>query len=411
MGIVYRLAARVVVWLGPEENDSDRAMTLIADLSDASKAPGAVEQLKSPTDPPFPPVFRLILRPWFDRLWIRQEIRLGNSQSMVLVGTQTLLWSQFCPGLKRLWLVMWQETSKHTELILRLGSLEGLLFAPPFLDFSNLRQHCGRTLCRDPRDRIYAVLSLLHGADRLEIRPDYTRSVKQVYLDVLRQHVCQSRDVGFLASCEWLEEPSLPSWVPDFKTRAKGLGEVLPEFHRAHGLVFGSDTAVLNGGRLRTTGGITNAEEAQIPLILGNTLLKKYARGPSAALFSGSFGHLPHATLFEDLGSVVECLRRLHGENRGSLTEQEQDILTPLLRSAEFYLGTGQILHSEKGDGGLAGGLPRPGDGVYVILGCALPMVLREEKEAAIEWSAHATLTATWMARRSSGLGRTATSP
>ncbi|KAK8852318.1 heterokaryon incompatibility protein-domain-containing protein [Apiospora arundinis] len=211
MGIVYRLAARVVVWLGPEENDSDRAMTLIADLSDASKAPGAVEQLKSSTDPPFPPVFRLILRPWFDRLWIRQEIRLGNSQSMVLIGTQTLLWSQFCAGLKRLWLVMWQETSKHTELILRLGSLEGLLFAPPFLDFSNLRQHCGRTLCRDPRDRIYAVLSLLHGADRLEIRPDYTRSVKQVYLDVLRQHVRQSRDVGFLASCEWPKEPSLPS--------------------------------------------------------------------------------------------------------------------------------------------------------------------------------------------------------
>ncbi|KIN08291.1 hypothetical protein OIDMADRAFT_98373, partial [Oidiodendron maius Zn] len=62
MGSIYRLANRVLAWLGPEENDSGHALQIIDHVGR--------QELYC--------ICSLFERPWFERIWIRQEIGLST---------------------------------------------------------------------------------------------------------------------------------------------------------------------------------------------------------------------------------------------------------------------------------------------------------------------------------------------
>jgi hypothetical protein len=76
--------------------------------------------------------------------------------------------------------------------------------------------------CSDPRDRLYALVSLLEGW--VDIRPDYCLSVEDVYIDyakVLIQNgwlgkvlIDSAVQVG---RCSPAQRKDLPSWVPDLR--------------------------------------------------------------------------------------------------------------------------------------------------------------------------------------------------
>lgn len=51
--------------------------------------------------------------------------------------------------------------------------------------------------CSDPRDRIYALINIMEN--RLTIRPNYLKPVKQVYQDVVMQILLQLNDLVILA--------------------------------------------------------------------------------------------------------------------------------------------------------------------------------------------------------------------
>lgn len=76
--------------------------------------------------------------------------------------------------------------------------------------------------CYDPRDRLFAIHSLMHADQREFIRPDYSQSVEDVYKATTLRWIeaidLQRTDrVDFLRICFLPKEPSalkLPSWVP-----------------------------------------------------------------------------------------------------------------------------------------------------------------------------------------------------
>jgi hypothetical protein len=87
------------------------------------------------------------------------------------------------------------------------------------LDISGLA-HCIALYATDPRDIIFALLGLSTDADALGIRPDYTRSILQVYEQVavaLNKNMynilplCVGTDLEAAKRGEW------PSWVPDWR--------------------------------------------------------------------------------------------------------------------------------------------------------------------------------------------------
>ncbi|KAJ2984320.1 hypothetical protein NUW58_g6102 [Xylaria curta] len=96
IGEIFRLASRVVTWLGPEDNHSDRAMAWIKYMGSQADYSDIEGLLSAPTAPatelesPLPIeaadlayLCHLFHRPWFERLWVRQEILLTNRNAIV----------------------------------------------------------------------------------------------------------------------------------------------------------------------------------------------------------------------------------------------------------------------------------------------------------------------------------------
>lgn len=114
MGDIYSKAMRVVIWLGPDADDSAVAFRTIPLLTALFK----LDWTKYRVDPlPLPynkdywadknhllpiverearAIFNLIQRPWFERLWVWQETKLASSTAIIMCGNDTMLWSIFC---------------------------------------------------------------------------------------------------------------------------------------------------------------------------------------------------------------------------------------------------------------------------------------------------------------------------
>src|SRR5205085_453853 len=46
----------------------------------------------------FQAIYHLLCRPWFERLWVRQEILLANSNALVMCGSREILWERLRNG-------------------------------------------------------------------------------------------------------------------------------------------------------------------------------------------------------------------------------------------------------------------------------------------------------------------------
>jgi hypothetical protein len=75
----------------------------------------------------------------------------------------------------------------------------------------------------DPRDKIYALLSLARDGEAIDV--DYSKPVNVVYLDVAN-HIVDMADsapwvlvVASYFSPEWIPDSNRPSWVPTWQRR------------------------------------------------------------------------------------------------------------------------------------------------------------------------------------------------
>ncbi|KAK4693443.1 hypothetical protein P7C71_g3957, partial [Lecanoromycetidae sp. Uapishka_2] len=120
MADVFRLAGRVLIWLGPEADDSTLALRTLADVGSkvtadwtaqmmAPKGDADDEWIDPKFDFPFDnntwtAINALLYRPWFERLWIWQEVRFASSvlNTTNYVGGGSMLEAMcytFCKGI------------------------------------------------------------------------------------------------------------------------------------------------------------------------------------------------------------------------------------------------------------------------------------------------------------------------
>ncbi|KAG6364513.1 hypothetical protein INS49_006114 [Diaporthe citri] len=239
MGQIYKSAARVVIWLGLASPGTDLAMRILGFLGEflhfdrrgqtfTSTSNDPDESHWADLDQPLPfdeaqirALEELFWRPWFERLWVVQEVLL-SADAVVVCGRQETtalsvkvaaallakkatmpsrcdgLSDGFLPRLSQILNVF--EESRHRQLLELVRDTRGLK-------------------CVDDRDKVYAVLSL--AKDGGEIEPDYSLSTIEVYgqLAILSMNRNQLR---FLSSCE-LGSRMLngPSWIPDWTTERR----------------------------------------------------------------------------------------------------------------------------------------------------------------------------------------------
>lgn len=197
-------------------------------------------------------------QPWWTRTWVFQESTIPEGfpsfgirgihvfkmprKVLFVCGDQVAHWPDIYVTVVVAFLILatpnidLRFVEGPATIVQRLGQFRAkrLSFeSPSFLDLLQSFRH---TSCLDPRDKIYAPLCLASNEVRLSIRPDYaSKTVLDVYTDVVRYHLAQPHSLDFLDYTIHQEEaqavntseddfPNPPSWVPNFSVKL----EVVP---------------------------------------------------------------------------------------------------------------------------------------------------------------------------------------
>src|SRR3569833_1481787 len=423
MGDLYQLAERVVVWLGPAENDSDNAMRLMEaigaevyvdfDKCEMVSTPTATEPSFADEGETIPlgeddlcALHHLLCRTWFERLWIRQEISLANEDAIVVCGARLVPWPVFRAAWACFYLKPKMQFKYSHELTERNNSLSGLLFQDVGNHLPYLRQSFGNAKCSDARDRIYAVLSLDEIATELGIVPSYSISAAELYEDVATRILDRFRDLGILTECEMPDGDGgigTPSWVPDWSVGNSYAIHLSVGVNYASGPLVGPNS-LEEGHLLRVVGvsvdtirsldrhrvvrksvipGASDTIEAVKQILSGRNLSAEYvggrtlldAGGGRGAGGRGAGAYSP-ATTFPSMMAARLVLRNLALPDETSSPPSESEAEEFIDRLEDVLRGR-LILETARHYLGLAPPSTLPGDEICVVLGCSLPMVLR----------------------------------
>jgi hypothetical protein len=275
MADVYRLASRVLIWLGESTANTAAVFQFLGATAGRAEDFGLEKTLNSwlkfgkmlqgnpndisallqaSLDTELVDVFS---RPWFTRLWIIQEVVLAPA-AVIHCGAETLEWDVFSTGMAVLmaaaftagtpvcdhetFLTAWRIVDLVATR--RMGRL--VLQMSPYCDVRMTMYRTRYQRCQDERDRVFALQGLGHRAlekrieqcldgKACELLPDYGKTEAQTFVRFAR-HVLQQgdllmfHDAGLHRRLGWSEfgkrrtaEPDvprtdpryLPSWVPD----------------------------------------------------------------------------------------------------------------------------------------------------------------------------------------------------
>lgn len=184
MADIYSRATRVVVWLGLEADQSSLAMELMCSLGlsshDVGNAKVALEdKILSYGCEALHSLHCLLDRPWFQRLWVRQEIRLAEDALLICSSSYVPLES-FATSIGVFRANRDYFTKTDVYLWNRIAFIYDLLNTSVEAGLFDLLRHVSRCRCTDPRDKIYGMLSLLsvEESEKLDIHPDYSLSTR-----------------------------------------------------------------------------------------------------------------------------------------------------------------------------------------------------------------------------------------
>ncbi|KAH5333667.1 hypothetical protein HBI12_041430 [Parastagonospora nodorum] len=250
MNTIYSSSIRTVIWLPLDEPTVVAAKSLILDFrkilvargeirAEIEEREGVVEEVSSQAtvkimpsreDGRWPALRELLGLPWFQRVWVIQEVALSTRPAIMLCGTQNLLWP-----------VLYETITGMS-----LHSLE-IDFVPGMTDVHNLGLIGAKTTWEDgtdevtwdlqsllllsenslatvTNDQVFALLGLCRdtrdpGNWPVELNPDYDRPQAEVFMSVTRYCIHQNCNLDILqlvdAKAGALDD-GYPSWVLRF---------------------------------------------------------------------------------------------------------------------------------------------------------------------------------------------------
>jgi Heterokaryon incompatibility protein (HET) len=248
MGDIYRSAQLVVGMLGPAADNSDTAMKALGFLGqqalDMPDGPCLRERLELaaqilPTDTsdsalafPTAAVVALMGRPWWQRIWIVQEVVLAKNVYMIC-GDMDVPFYLLSLAFAALFELPMVNAYGGGALEARIAPLRPIFNCSPRLlqaaaqghaqDRQPLLQRINEAQClqaKVTKDHIYALLGMVSDIDRLGIRLDYSKSCAEAFTQVAQGLLVRQRSLQILSRCQMPKRvEGLPSWVPDWSQR------------------------------------------------------------------------------------------------------------------------------------------------------------------------------------------------
>ena len=217
MGDIYRRAHNVLVWLGPGDEYSGHVISIFKQLAAQSNrygaqraSDGSVEGGWEGLGPPTGAVKEALDNvpieydwtgadaffslPWFSRMWIIQEIALAFRAHLYL-GPFDISWDDFMLAAH----IEYRSVHRSTAMNLRLPyKFDKVKLLEDGIQIFKNEKRAERLLfllltlrssdCTDPRDRVFAMISL-RGTQDIRVVPDYTVSVTKIYTDLAREMI------------------------------------------------------------------------------------------------------------------------------------------------------------------------------------------------------------------------------
>lgn len=290
---IYRRASRVVVYIGQDwraRYTAPLTYELVAAQvqyqgSDAEFANWTEAKLASPR---WLVLIELFTNEYFNRAWIVQEIAAAQKVE-IFYGGLYIPWEvfhmvlAFCARPQHRHLL---ATTEKMDMRLASGFQSAALDNITWLylmrpqsgvvkihewDLESLLFATAAFRATDPRDKIFAVLGLVTDASRGLIKPDYTKSVEEVYESaarmILLHHPEKLQSVNLLALAgigRYKRRQVVPSWVPDFMEERSGLPFTNPVGALRMFNAGGKSRAIVEPGRLSRTLNIRAIEADQV---------------------------------------------------------------------------------------------------------------------------------------------------
>ncbi|KAL9036277.1 MAG: hypothetical protein Q9180_004389 [Flavoplaca navasiana] len=408
---IYSLAKGVVVWLGPESDDSEVAMEIFSKIGpDVTVYWDRNEFQVDPSsnfysrDLDLSPeqchsITTLLSRAWFERLWVMQEICLTEKRICVICGFSRISFVDLGNAIFYLYSFegYWNTAMQGTLFVksLRLWGIKasGANSLDWLLNQTKLHK------CSDERDKVYAVLSMLPETAKAGIYPDYTISAPEVLAKLVLQPLNSQATLRMLGHASVKDR--VPSWVPGLTNP-----EVTANYFSCADLNARAHAYSTSQGVLTVTGVcVTVAHEVKkdLPRIVPEDRMKsanvvrcfltsiagKEHSGSELSklhtlcltLCAESFAEkymppYPGWLSLKELNDYLTCLYKWL-----SLESAEPPELYPstlkIIRHINRMIRGKMLFITTDGRLGLAPESTVPGDLVCVILGCPWPLILR----------------------------------
>ncbi|KAI4259572.1 MAG: hypothetical protein L6R42_004510 [Xanthoria sp. 1 TBL-2021] len=372
----------------------------------------------------------LLSRPYWRRTWIYQEVT-GPAPTSIWCGSHkfdldmvyaTCCLGQHFPSLGK--------SSYPLDFIVESQALAMCLFRDPEAFGSSKRlvdliELTRRTECSDPRDKVYAFLGLAIDFDASAIVSDYSKTVGDVYKDVVRFTLLQPQYglsiLNFVKHYVIADDNDvhcarpkieLPSWVPDF---SRDIGRGTEPFdhlfadgswaYKACG-PYHEQNAEIDGIRLRING-VKIDEIAQISVPLKSLfwegspvnpnhenleVFRSWAVHQSDSSYIGqTVDEVVRTTIVADV--TVYPRRRGYAANwdlletsNSSLTDQQLEYKDNMGRAISMVAPTRRLCTTATGRIGLVPPTAQVGDLLYVFLGGPMVYVLRPKRTGVFEF-------------------------
>ncbi|KAK9776449.1 putative HET-domain-containing protein [Seiridium cardinale] len=256
----YSNAWSVVSFVGPETENSAKALNLVAELSkhygNAAECQALQHALMHDQDPYEPGSWLalnlLTLRPYWERLWVIQEITLGGTRVVLRCGLAQLSWQTFCHGLELIHKYLWLAKNKcvmRDRMEIDPTDTRGWDTSGPMHHISKdlwafteaqesrsanarldrLLEVANFSKCSDSRDKVYGLLGIMEPHFSKSINPDYSLSAASVFMSTAKAYIKAYGTLELLRDANIWGSAVTATWVPDWTWRGR-LRDSRPEF-------------------------------------------------------------------------------------------------------------------------------------------------------------------------------------
>ncbi|KAM0175400.1 hypothetical protein ACHAPC_009643 [Botrytis cinerea] len=208
MAKIFGLADRVIVYLGEAADDSDQALKIIRGVEDELMDPSSSKENEKR-------ILELLKRPWFQRIWVLQEVGLAR-RILIICGSARINGYTFCSGIGKLRFLDEDHLGLQSLVRPTIYLIRGAIFRPEYtfdllsdISLGELMDmyHSHKATIR--HDKVYALLSMSSdGLNSADLLPDYKlpwktllqRLVKFILNEKVNVETWDDREISIIKS-------------------------------------------------------------------------------------------------------------------------------------------------------------------------------------------------------------------